>query len=96
MDCFLILLLEKYSGYACADLLLLIFQCITRLHSLTELSLIQSVIMEIPSSLSWDKVHFFVHKIFMSHVLNFGMDCVIIINREIVRIVLHTDGLSIR
>ena len=96
MDCFLILLLEKYNGYACANVLLLIFQCITRVHSLTEQSFIQAVIMEIPSSSSWDKVHFFVHKIFMSRVLNFGMDCVIIINREIVRIVLHTDGLSIR
>jgi len=96
MHCFLILLLEKYIGCACADVLLLMFQCITRVHSLMEQSSIQAVIVEIPSSLSWDKVHFFVHKIFMSHVLNFGMDCVIIINREIVRIVLHTDGLSIR
>ncbi|XP_039811485.1 peptidyl-prolyl cis-trans isomerase FKBP62-like [Panicum virgatum] len=32
------------------------FTCITRVHSLTEQSLIQAVIMEIPSSSSWDKL----------------------------------------
>jgi hypothetical protein len=96
MDCFLILLLEKCNGCACADVLLLMLQCITRVHSLMEQSLIQAVIVEIPSSSSWDKVHFFVLKISVSHVLNLDMDCVIIINSVIVGAVLHTDGLSIR
>ena len=96
MDCLLILLLEKYNWYACADVLLLMFQCITRVHSLMEQSLIQAVIVEIPSSLSWDKVHFFVLKISVSHVLNFDVDCGITINNVTVRTVLPTDVLSIR